>query len=141
MIIYNPPEVLVIVDDPIVYDRNWNRLNDVCQIAIGIPFRNEHSEYGLHYNGWFPESYRDRTEVIWHQEACFLEVVSPSLVFTSNMERCNLLIEGRPSDWMFGQIRGSVVLYPINQWVKQILNNSQEHILFLNSQGDYEIIE
>jgi hypothetical protein len=57
------------------------------------------------------------------------------------MERCNLLIEGRPSDWMFGQIRGSVVLYPINQWGKQVLNNSQEHIIFLNSQGDYEIME
>ena len=140
LMIYNPPEVLVIVDDPSVYDRNWGRLNEVCKIAIGVPFRDQNSEYGLHYNGWLPKEEMSISNAIWNKEACFLSITSPSLIFDSIIERCELLIDERPSNWVIGQIRGSVLLYPINQWVKQILNQSEEYSLVKNSQGEYELI-
>ena len=139
LMIYNPPEVLVIVDDPIVYDRNWEQLTEVCKIAIGVPLRDQNSEYGLHYNGWLPEEDCLISDAIWNKEACFLAIATPSLIFDSNIERCELLIDERPSTWQIDRIRGTVVLYPINQWVKRILNQSENYVLSKNSAGEYLI--
>jgi len=141
LLIYNPPDVLVIVDNPIVYERGWDRLTDVCELAIAVPFRNDNSEYGLFYEGWTPTLLSNITRAIWNKAACFLEVFSPSIIFDASMERCILLIDGRPSEWMSGQIRSSIVLYPVNQWVKQFLNDNYEYTLQLNPQGEYEIIQ
>ena len=123
LMVYNPPEVLVIVDSMDVYNRGWERLEEVSRIAVAVPLRDQYSNYALHYVGWRPESRTETTAVSWNRESTFIEVHKPSAVFSHDVERCVILLDGRQSDWVVRKLRDSLILFPIQRWVDEHLSS------------------
>lgn len=141
LIMYNPPEVLVIVDDEEVYNRGWDEIGDVCKVSIGVPLRNNQNEYAFWYDGWTPEVADNGSSAKWHADFEYLSLDAPAEVLSHGDNHPLLIIDGRESRWTVRPIRRGIVLFPLEHWVRDSLIDGLEYFLRVNEQMDIVMSE
>ena len=129
LLMYNPPRVLVIVDDEDVYERGWDRLEEVCKIGLGIPLRNENNDYAVYYTGWMPKSSNSTTSATWRGDFSYLDIDSPVAILQPNQERLTIIVNNRETEWIARPLRGGIVLFPTDSWMSEFLQDGMNYDL------------
>lgn len=129
LLIYNPPKVLVIVDDEKVYDRGWGALEEVCNIGLCIPLRSEANDYAIYYTGWMPKSSKSITSGKWSGDFGYLDISSPVKILDPGQDRLAIIVNNRETEWIARTLSSGIFLFPTDSWMIDFLQDGMNYDL------------